>query len=103
MLGHDDVGEHVELIFFPGFFEGLFEDVAALRSEEVRPSLVAAEGDVMVVTESLVPLQADRHGGSVPAFDTSGCPILDTVSSWLGWVLSVRLREAGRAIARCPP
>ena len=30
-------------------------------------------------------------------------PILDTVSSCLRWVLTVKLKEGGRAFARYPP
>ena len=56
MLGHDDVGEDFEGVFATGLFEGAFEEVSGCGGVQVMVTVVASEGDEVVVPHGLVTL-----------------------------------------------
>ena len=65
VLGHDDVGEDVEVKLLTGSFEGVLEEVSGFRGAEIGSAVVTTDRDEMVVVFGLESFETVRHGWSV--------------------------------------
>lgn len=61
MFGHEDVSVEKEVVALSDAFDGFFEGCAGVVVVQVRKSAVTTEGDEVVVTESVVSLEAAGH------------------------------------------
>ena len=61
MLGHEDVAEDVERVSSAELFESFEKDCAGVVVVEIRKTLIATEGDEVVVAEAVITLETARH------------------------------------------
>ena len=61
MLGHDDVADQLETIFFSDLAENLDEQVPVPRRAKKRKTVITTESEKVQVTESVDTLEVFRH------------------------------------------
>ena len=61
MIRHEDVAVQVEAVALAGSFQDVFEDCAGMIVVEIGETVVAGEGNKVVVAGSLVTLEAAGH------------------------------------------
>ena len=66
VLRHENVAEDVEPMSLSKTFEVFKKDGTAVIIVEIRKTLVATEGDEMIVAEVVKSLQMNRHSGIIP-------------------------------------
>ena len=62
MLGHDDIADQLETIFFSDFAENLEEQVPSSRRAQKWKTVITTESKKVQVTESVDALETLRHG-----------------------------------------
>ena len=62
MLGHDDIADQLETIFFSDLGENLDEQVPVPRRTEKWKPTVTTEREKVQMTESVATLEVFRHG-----------------------------------------
>ena len=80
VLGHEDIAEDIKLMPVPEALEGIEKDDTGVIVVEVGKTVIATEGDEVVVAEGVVALQTARHLGMIP----DGCPVHGRIVSMIG-------------------
>jgi hypothetical protein len=75
VLGHDDVPQHNEAMFFPNFFEDCQKQITSFIGVEPRLSFETAAGDEMQISAAVVSLQTGGHRGTLNLIRAERCDV----------------------------
>ncbi len=82
MLGHEDVSEDLELMLLPCSFQCVEEDGACVFVVEAGETVIATEGEEVVMAESVGALEVARHVGMIPGGVPRSWTLLSRSECW---------------------